>query len=207
MKNQAYSLILCFISFLIFIWLLNGIETKRLMFFDNEFINLFYLHRTPVLTNIMVVFSFLGKEIPITIGTILVIIAFIKKYRKEAITFVLITGLIPIISSILKTIIQRPRPPLYFHPQLTQLDYSFPSGHAMGSLVFYITLSYFIYNFTKNKRLRSISFVISTLLIIFIGISRVYLGVHYPTDVLAGYLAGVFWLSSLLFINSLFFRS
>lgn len=181
-----------------FIDIREALFNKELLGLDEMIMNFFYLHRTPLLSNLMITVSTFGYEIPIIAGILLFLIL-IKKHKKEALTFAFIVLMAPSINGILKKVIQRSRPP--FEPLVSTSSYSFPSGHAIGSLVFYMTLSYFIYHFTGSKKLSFIAFIISVLLIFVIGISRMYLGVHYPTDILAGWMGGLIWFSCILVIN------
>jgi len=97
-----------------------------------------------------------------------------------------------IVSTILKLFFQRPRPDIVPH-----LDYvvssSFPSGHSMNSAIIYLTLGTIIATSVARKRLKAYAMSVALFMTILIGISRVYLGVHYPTDVLAGWMAGLVW--------------
>ena len=94
----------------------------------------------------------------------------------------------------LKVVVHRPRP-VYAARLLPHPTWSFPSGHAMGSLVGYGMLAYVLVLANKGKpsRQRSI-IVLAAALILMIGISRLYLGVHYLSDVVGGYAAGLIWL-------------
>jgi undecaprenyl-diphosphatase len=74
---------------------------------------------------------------------------------------------------------------------------SFPSGHAFASLCFFGALALIITSQTKNRRLNITVWIIAVCLILIIGSSRIYLGVHYPSDIIAGYLAGFIWLSTI----------
>lgn len=197
----AIGVVLSVFSIFAFIELREGIFQKEFFSFDEAIINTLYLHRTSLLTAAMTLASFLGKELVIIVTIFLVILFLLKKHQKEAFLFAFILGMDPLITSLLKNLIQRPRPPLHLHSQITQLDYSFPSGHAMGALVFYATFSYFVYHFTRSKKLGTVSFAFSLFLISLIGLSRIYLGVHYPSDVLAGYFSGLCWFSSIMLIN------
>ena len=93
---------------------------------------------------------------------------------------------------ILKNILQRERPTEY--RLIDEKGYSFPSGHSMVSMAFYGFLIYLIYKYVKNSKLKYISISLLGILIILIGISRIYLGVHYTSDVLAGFLISISYL-------------
>lgn len=101
---------------------------------------------------------------------------------------VIATGL----NILLKNILQRPRPTEY--RLIDESGYSFPSGHSMISMAFYGFVIYLIYKYVKNKYLKWSLITISSILIVSIGISRIYLGVHYTSDVLAGFLIAISYL-------------
>ena len=101
---------------------------------------------------------------------------------------IVITGL----NQILKYILQIPRPTEY--RLIEETGFSFPSGHSMVSMAFYGYLIYLIYKYVKNKYLKWISIVLLSILICSIGISRIYLGVHYTSDVLGGFLISLSYL-------------
>ena len=94
----------------------------------------------------------------------------------------------------LKELFARERPPLIFH-LLTVKSMSFPSGHAMMSSVVYLTQGALLAKVQSNKNLRVYILLVAITLVFLIGISRIYLGVHYPTDVLAGWSVGLAWAS------------
>ena len=110
-----------------------------------------------------------------------------------------------VIDEALKIIIRRPRPPFaapHLHPVQLLLrmshgiSYSFPSGHASGSLIGYGMLAYLLILWLPGRRVHVGTVAVATLLVLAIGLSRLYLGVHYFSDVVAGYAAGVVWLSA-----------
>ena len=125
----------------------------------------------------------------ITIATILTIIIKNKKFSIQIWFNVAISALL---NQLLKYIIQRPRPTEF--RIIDESGYSFPSGHSMVSAAFYGFLIYLIYKNVKNKYIKwgLVSFL--SLLITMIGISRIYLGVHYTSDVLAGFLIAISYL-------------
>ena len=101
-------------------------------------------------------------------------------------------GIATLLNQILKHIVQRPRPMEY--RIIDESGYSFPSGHSMVSAAFYGFLIYLIYRNVKNKYVKWFSILGLSMLVILIGISRIYLGVHYTSDVIAGFLISISYL-------------
>ena len=100
--------------------------------------------------------------------------------------------IVSVLNITLKQILQRPRPnELRF---INESGYSFPSGHSMISAAFYGLIIYLIHKYVKNKYVKWILTIILSILIVSIGISRIYLGVHYTSDVLAGFLVAISYL-------------
>ena len=101
-------------------------------------------------------------------------------------------GISTLLNQMLKYIVQRPRPTEF--RIIEESGYSFPSGHSMVSAAFYGFIIYLIYKNIKNKYIKWSLMSILSILIILIGTSRIYLGVHYTSDVLAGFLISISYL-------------
>lgn len=116
----------------------------------------------------------------------------LARQRRLAVVTVLATGSGTMVTTALKSIFDRPRPDVVAH--LTSFGQgSFPSGHAMNSAVAYLTMAALIAEGTRDWHVRIYVLCCAILLTFLVGISRLYLGVHWPTDVLAGWAAGAGW--------------
>ena len=127
---------------------------------------------------------------------ILIVLAFMLfifiKNKKIGVSIISNLAIITVLNQLLKRIVQRPRPTEF--RIVEESGYSFPSGHSMVSMAFYGYLIYLIYKYVKNKYLKWISIILLSILICFIGISRIYLGVHYTSDVLGGFFISISYL-------------
>lgn len=98
-----------------------------------------------------------------------------------------------LLNSTLKSLFERPRPELFpwRTPHVGQS--SFPSGHSMGAMAAYATLAYLIARLEPTPILRHLTFAVAAVVVLLIGMSRMYLGVHYPSDVIGGFIIGLAW--------------
>lgn len=161
--------------------------------FDNSFIWLVRYFHNPVLDRVMIIISEIGfgtSYIVIVGVSFIVLMAFKRRREMEALAICLAGG--AALSFLLKSLFHRSRPDLFRVVQET--GYSFPSGHALVTMCFYGMLAFLIMRTTPYWRWRLVITILTLLLSVAIGISRIYLGVHYPTDVIAGYAAGSMWL-------------
>lgn len=131
---------------------------------------------------------------PILVIAVLAVAGFLmlaKAWRPAIFTLVASGGGL-ILSPLLKEVIDRPRPDLVPHGN-TVFTSSFPSGHSMLSAIVYFTLAALIARLIKRRRLKGYALGVAMMLILLVGVSRIYLGVHWPSDVLAGWAAGAAW--------------
>ncbi|WP_285765806.1 phosphatase PAP2 family protein [Peribacillus sp. SI8-4] len=163
--------------------------------FDRSVISFVQGWESPGLTSILKVFTYIGST-----GSMIVLVLFILvflykvlKHRLELVLFIAVMAGSPILNALVKLCFQRARPEL--HRLIEIGGYSFPSGHAMNAMSLYGILTFLLWRHIKGKWGRILLIVVSTLMILTIGISRIYLGVHYPSDIIAGYLAGGFWIA------------
>ena len=131
-----------------------------------------------------------GGAVFLVIATITLFI--VIKNKKIGISILSNVAIVTVLNQLIKRILQRPRPTEY--RIIEETGYSFPSGHSMVSMAFYGYFIYLIYKYVKNKYVKWISISLLSLLICAIGISRIYLGVHYTSDVLGGFLISISYL-------------
>ena len=138
-------------------------------------------------------FTALGGYGILTMLTISVVVFLWIRDRRQTAMLVLVAVVGGIVlSTVLKSVFDRPRPDLVPHGSIV-LTKSFPSGHSMMAATTYLTLGAVLAQVEKQRRLRMFFLGMGVGLSILVGMSRVYLGVHWPTDVLAGWAAGAAW--------------
>jgi membrane-associated phospholipid phosphatase len=116
-----------------------------------------------------------------------------RERRRDAVLIVLVFAGAQLLTWILKATFERPRPS-FDDPVTTAGWFSFPSGHALSSVAVYGALAYLLAGALRSQRARVTGLAGVALLVVAVGFSRLYVGVHYLTDVLAGYSAGLAWL-------------
>lgn len=174
-------------------WLTEEMKEGETQRFDDAARLFVHQFASPALTEAMRFASFLGSMLFLGIfGAIVFVCFWLLKRRRAAWLFAVTMGGAGILLLTLKTVIHRARPEPYFDTILPA-SYSFPSGHALASFCFYGALAAIITARVENVRVRVVVWICAALIVAWIGISRVYLGVHFPSDVLAGYTAALVW--------------
>ena len=189
MQNN-YQWLICFISLILFLVITENVFNNEIMRADTIGYNIVSNLISDKLTPLVMVVTWFGSA---TCLILLTIILFINiKNKKAGLLIGTNLVIISILNQTLKSLLQRPRPTGF--RIINETGYSFPSGHSMISMAFYGFLIYLIYKNVKNKCLKFTLIIILFILIISIGLSRIYLGVHYTSDVFAGFLLSIAYL-------------
>ena len=183
--KKNFNLLLFFLCIILFLAFAEDVFTKEIMQVDvigYKFVSNYII--SDKLTPIIKIITNFGGAIILGLITILILI--LIKNKKIGLSVLINLCSVTVLNLVLKSILQRPRPNEY--RIINETGYSFPSGHSMISMAFYGFIIYLIYKNIKNKYLKWISIILLSILILMIGFSRIYLGVHYVSDVLAGFL-------------------
>ncbi|MFP3393174.1 phosphatase PAP2 family protein [Brevibacillus sp. SIMBA_040] len=142
------------------------------------------------------VFHFLthfgGGTVLAPLGVVLVIAFFIKGHRDKAMLVILTLGICELVNEVMKLMFARTRPD-GFHLIDLPTSFSFPSGHAMVGSAFYLMLAYLVSRWGQEKRWSHYVQPVALIFIVMVAGSRVYLGVHYLSDILTGFALSMFW--------------
>jgi len=186
-----------------FVWLANKLLEGDTETFDEiirDFAQEFAGETVTAVMNFVTVF---GSTLFLSIVFLSIIIIFIRQKRNRAAVLLTttMTGAI-ILNFVLKISFARARPVPFFETPLPD-SYSFPSGHALFAACFYGALAWLLAARTTNRALQIGICSAAVLLILLIGLSRIYLGVHYPSDVIAGFSAAIVWVSTIILVDSI----
>lgn len=187
------GLVAAALAIFLFGWLAEDVFEGATIAFDATVRAAVHEAATPILTGLMKIVTVLGSTIFLTVATISGAAAFYYFEHKRGFALLLLTMIgNTILLFSLKTGFKRARPEPFFDYALPA-SYSFPSGHSLSSFCFYGILAALLTARTENRALKIFVWALAAALVLLIGLSRVYLGVHYPSDVLAGYAVGLIW--------------
>ena len=166
---------------------------------DEYLVSLIQSIELPGFDGLMRLVTYLGFLVPVlTLTAITAVALWWFNYRVEAV-FVALTLSGEAISAIVKSLVQRPRPsPEVLEGWLIGPNGSFPSGHVVHFVVFFGFLAYVAHSTIERQWLRAVAYLLAGALVVLVGISRIYLGAHWPSDVLGGYVIGGLWLLILI---------
>ncbi len=182
-----------------FIFLANTVFVQQDTAFDEAVFSFATQHTSEHTTRFMKFISFFAsvEYLLIVPPLVVLIFSFFKTLRWYGLKVLVISFSSSMLNQALKRYFERPRPAI---AMLHQSGLSFPSGHAMIGGAFYGLLIYIVWRTVGNKIWRAFIVLFLTVLILLIGYSRIYLKVHYATDVLAGYAMGLLWLIISIYI-------
>lgn len=191
--QTTLTFILCMLSIVGFGILSMLMQQQMLTQFDHTIISFIQRFESSLLTAIMNGFTSIGSTsvvISISLCSLLFLYK-VLKHRVKLILFIVIVGGHAILNQVLKLFFQRDRPNVH---RLIEIDgYSFPSGHTMITFAVYGTLSFLLWHDISTRSGRIILILFSCIIVLMVGISRIYLGVHYPSDIIGGLLASSIW--------------
>ncbi len=192
-----FSFLLSAAALVLLAWLADEVldgETRHFDLYVRLWAHQWTSHR---LTVGMTMLSQIGSALFLGIATILLALRFVMmRWRRAAKWLVLAMVGAAALDLTLKLAFHRTRPDGFFGP--APHSYSFPSGHALASFCFYGVLAGLISGRVRSRAARVALWIVAAALVGGIGFSRIYLGVHYPTDVVAGYLAATVWVGALV---------
>jgi undecaprenyl-diphosphatase len=194
------SLALCFTLLLLIGWLCEEVLEKEFFGFDRRILLSIHQWATPPLDSLMLALTWLGNPEWVVAVVIATLAGFglTGRYAEMRMFTIALTGAF-VLNTGMKLIFAKPRPELW--PRLIpETSFSFPSGHALGSMVLYGALAFLLSKLFPQKS--RIFYSVASVVIGAIGLSRLYLGVHWPTDIFAGYSVGFLW----VMINIAFFN-
>ena len=194
------ALLVAAMALFVFGWLAEEMLEGDTQQFDDFVRTAVHQLATPGLTRLMQAFSFLGSVAAVTTMCLLAICVslYFRHARTAALLAITMLG-VAALDVALKHAFHRPRPVAFFGS--TPSSYSFPSGHALGSFCFYGILAAILAARARGWGAKFCVWMGAVVLVAMIGVSRIYLGVHYPSDVVAGYCAGAVWVGAVGFLD------
>jgi undecaprenyl-diphosphatase len=194
------ALLLAVTALFVFGWLAEEMLEGDTQQFDAFARTAVHQFATPSLTRLMQVFSFLGSVAVVTAMSLVALCVSLYSRHTRTAALLAITMLgVAALDVALKDAFHRPRPVAFFGASPS--SYSFPSGHALGSLCFYGILAAILAGRARGRGAKFCIWVATVVLVGMIGLSRIYLGVHYPSDVIAGYCAATVWVGAVAFLD------
>ena len=192
MRGPAYFLGLAAIAAALFCGLAVAVETNGIAGLDEAVRLELHSLASPLLTLLAEKFTWLGSLSVLALFGVVAVAVLVQAGRRDRAVLLTVTmvGAL-VLENGLKFSFQRVRPPPFFGPE--PVTYSFPSGHALFSLCFYGGLAIAAARAVKSGAMKKGIWIATVLLVLAIGGTRIYLGVHYPTDVIGGWIIGFMW--------------
>lgn len=199
-------LIASLVALLVFVWLARQVAKGVAIGFDAGVRAFVHQNASSGLTGVMRFLSDLGEPgLLFMLGIGALIAMLVLRWNRQAILFLILLSGAFVLDSTLKFTFHRTRPAPFFGTPEPHSS-SFPSGHALFSICFFGVLAVIATEHVASRKARAAIWALATVLVSAIGLSRIYLGVHYPSDVVAGYAAAVFWVGAVTHMDRLLRR-
>ena len=183
-------------ALLLFAWLAEKVARGTTIAFDGAVRAGIHRHASPGLTQLMRLVSELGSPVPLILLCTLTCVALLVVHSQRAVLFVVVTMLGSVLlDATLKLTFHRQRP-IPFFGTLAPHSYSFPSGHALILACYFGIVAAFATARIRSRAVRILIWIAAAVLAGMVGYSRIYLGVHYPSDVIGGYAAAIIWVTA-----------
>ena len=196
------------VALILFAWLAGEVREGEMRLFDVHAHTLIYQpNLLPHLTGFMEGVTTLGSGeflVPLALGLVLGFL--VSRWPRPALLFLITLSGAGFLEWLLKICFKISRPTT-FHVITLPRSYSFPSGHALASLSFYTLLARIVVRQLPNRIARALTWTFAAFLVVLIGVSRIYLGVHNASDVLAGYAAAIVWTTAVMIADHLWLRT
>jgi len=180
-------------------WLVTGRFKEYPLSFDTSIRTAIRQMSSPMWASLFLTVTKLGSTIYLwIIGVVAGIIFLFMRWFRPVLLLILVMSGQAALDYGFKWLFARPRPALLIADYKTPESFSFPSGHSIASLCLYFTIVWIINTQIENSAAKVGLWIFAAILVFLIGMSRVYIGVHYPTDVIAGFLAGAIWTTAVM---------
>jgi membrane-associated phospholipid phosphatase len=193
----AVGLVLALLAGLLFAWLSDEVAEGETQVADDLLRTMVNQRATPTITQVMIFASVWGAPRRLAILAVVAVAVFLARrwYRGAVLVVVTLLGA-GLLDGGLKLLFGRQRPTPFFEYYPAPETFSFPSGHALFATAFFGGLAALLWKRLRHPSLRVAVAVGAVVLILLIGFSRIYLGVHYPSDVLGGFAVGIVWVTA-----------
>ena len=207
-RKLSPCLLLAFIGFIgfgiTFVYFASSIGNQSITRFDTSIIGVVQGWEKPWLTTVLKGFTWVGSGFGVTPISMIgfIVLYYVIRRRQQAFFLIITVAGSIILNFVLKHYFIRERPEI--HRIMDAKGYSFPSGHAMMAMALYAIIVFFFWHHVKTTGNRIILVLFAAFMIIIIGMSRIYLGVHYPSDIIGGYAASGLWVMIMIMVYTYF---
>lgn len=188
MKKRQWQIVIVFVVLLLFAILTGMVFSKRTVVIDQAIYEFVFQFYAPAMTELATLLSFIGSA-GFIVPALIILLIIPQTRMRYGIWLTAAAAAAALLNNVMKNILQRSRP--LVNPLAVETSYAFPSGHSMSNMAIYTMLALLLFTYMKGRRARIPAAAAGIILTLGIGWSRIYLGVHYPSDVAGGFLMGM----------------